>query len=88
MTIFVHVLYISKYNLLSSYNVTCLYMFSGLVIWYWTTHWRHRPCVMYLARSHLHFLVACSSLCIAEAASAFPCPLWHVCWCYSCSEHV
>lgn len=28
-----------KYNLLSGYNISCMYMFSGLIISYWVNSW-------------------------------------------------
>lgn len=53
--------WIHKYNLLSLYNVTCIYVFRT-DHWYWITNqYTHT-----LGRLLFHSLVACSSLCMNE----------------------
>jgi hypothetical protein len=64
-------IHIPKCDPLSLYNVTYIYMFSGLTTWYWIACLCTLPEEGYSSQAQF-FSVACRSLCGVEAFWSFP----------------
>lgn len=75
-------IYITKYNLESTYNTTVC-MFSWLTVWQWANNWYALPREGHLSHFQL-YSVAYSSFCGVEDLCSFPFVVWHSYWCHLC----